>query len=140
MLKVESRQGGQFPQRLNFKLTNYHRRHLNITSAGKLSTPTCGHHRAVVRNVTAPLGEAAYICRACYGYLCRVEVKAVVRRQVAALFRNLRPRIFGSGGLAGRLVDRFLARALLAAYRDRSYQHWISLARLAARIAERGPA
>jgi hypothetical protein len=37
-----------------------------------------------------------------------------------------------------RLINYLLARALIAAYRDRSYQPWIAIARRIAKIAERG--
>jgi hypothetical protein len=38
--------------------------------------------------------------------------------------------------LANTVMNHLLARALIAAYRDRSYKHFITLARLAARLAE----
>jgi hypothetical protein len=85
-----------------------------------------------VRNVVEPDGAAAYICADCFNYLRRVEIRAVVRRQVATLFGGLWPL----REIWGAVVDWLLARAMLAAYRDKSYRGWISLARVAARIAE----
>lgn len=52
---------------------------------------TCGHHRAIVRNVTSLYGEAAYICRNCYSHLRAIEVRAVAWREVAALLSKLLP-------------------------------------------------
>jgi len=42
--------------------------------------------------------------------------------------------------LATWLVDHLLARAILAAYHDKSHKLWIALARLVAKIVERGGA
>jgi hypothetical protein len=127
---------------LDFKLTNWHGRAKDSTPVQPHSTQftprACGHGRTVVRHVVEPEGPAAYLCRPCWVRTCATEVRDAIRRQFNNLF-NLCPRIFGSGG-ASRLVDYLLARALLAAYRDRGYQLWIALARVAARIAERGAA
>jgi hypothetical protein len=42
------------------------------------------------------------------------------------------------GALGGRIINYQLSRAILAAYRGKRHHFWISLARLAARISERG--
>jgi hypothetical protein len=86
MSQIESRQGGQFPQRLNFKLSKFYRRQEISTPADKLSTKSCGHSRAPVRNVVELDGPATYICRDCFAYLRAIETRAVVRRQLATLF------------------------------------------------------
>jgi hypothetical protein len=52
-----------------------------------------------VRDVLELDGSARYLCRSCFAYLRNVEWRAVVRRQVAALFGKLLPRIFRSGAL-----------------------------------------
>ena len=126
-----SRPGLAVPKRLDYQTTNFHRRPSFSTSAKKISTSTCGHSRPVVRNVVEIDGPVAYICRSCFAHLRAVEFKAIVRRQVAKLFRNWWP----SRSL-GRAVDWLLARAMLAAFRDRNHKPWIQLARIAARIAE----
>jgi len=59
----------------------------------------CGHPRPIVRNVTTLNGAAAYVCRECFTYLRNVEFRAVIRGQVAALFRNWWP-----GGINPRAV------------------------------------
>jgi hypothetical protein len=40
--------------------------------------------------------------------------------------------------LANKIINYLLSRAILAAFRDRSHRPWITLARWAARIAEKG--
>ena len=76
---------------LDFKTSLYRRPEYKPAVSVYQPISNCGHPRPTVRNVTSLHGAAAYVCRECYGYLCRVEVKAVVRRQVAALFGKLLP-------------------------------------------------
>ena len=63
---------------------------------------TCGHARATVRNVVEFEGAARYVCRECFSYLLRVEVREIrfdsVRREIARIFRILRPRLNRAGG------------------------------------------
>jgi hypothetical protein len=92
------------------------------------------HNRAIVRHVERLDGPARYLCRGCWWQTCATEVRDAIKRQFHNLF-NLCPRLNRAGGM---IVDYLLARALLAAYRDRSYRIWIALARMAARIAEKG--
>lgn len=100
------------------------------------------HTRAAVRHVERLDGPARDLCRACWRYACAIEAHAKLVSRWHGLFRSLCPRLNRAGGiieaLASRIVDYLLARALLAAYRDRSHRPFIALARVAARIAERG--
>src|SRR5262249_44199724 len=76
--------------RPNFQNTYLRRPEYN-PAAVRSSTKTCGHMPAPVRHVT-DAGGVRYVCRACFAYERAVEFRAVVRNQVAALFRNLWPR------------------------------------------------
>jgi len=116
----------------NCKLSNLREQPDSTTAVNPVNT--CGHSPAPVRNVTRPDGDFAYVCAACFNHLRNVEWRAVVRSQFANLFGGLRPpAIHWLGGL---VVDRLLARALEAAYRDKSYRPWIWAAGVVARLAE----
>jgi len=71
-------------------------RRSNLNSAvSRISTHSCGHHRATVRNVVELGGAAVYLCNRCFGQIRAVETCLVrvnrVRHELAALFRNLWP-------------------------------------------------
>ena len=82
--------------------TNFYLRRPNLTTAVKPQPKTCGHDRAVVRNVVEPAGPAAYVCRNCYADLRAIEVRAIagaaVRAALNSLFRRPRPRFNRAGG------------------------------------------
>jgi len=88
--------------------TNYlYLRRPNLTTAVKTNPTTCGHQRAVVRNVTELGGVASYICRSCFAHLRAVEVRAIavagVKRQFDNLFRRPWPLGFPGAALASGL-------------------------------------
>jgi hypothetical protein len=100
--------GGLFPRP---STSNYlSLRRSNLTTAVNLQPKTCGHAKAIVRNVTAPGGAAGYICRSCYAHLRAVEVRAIevdrVRCELAGLFRNYWPLGINPGAAPARIVQR----------------------------------
>jgi hypothetical protein len=97
---VGARQSGNLRRPLDFKITKFYRRHSFSTAVDRIATQSCGHPKPVVRNVTRPDGAASYLCRECYGYLCRVEFRAVIRAEFAKLF-NLWPLVSRPGAALG---------------------------------------
>jgi hypothetical protein len=118
------------------------------------------HPRAVVRHVERLGGPARNLCRECFRQILATETRDALAARWRGLFRHLRPWVYGLRGavsvsragatdgrrrqglegaieaLADRLINYLLARAILAAYRDRSHKPFIALARVVARIAE----
>lgn len=125
-----------FLQPLDYKLSKWYDGPKSSTPVNPQSTRSCDHclrpAPRLVRCVEWLNGPCSDTCRACFLRLTARETRDAIARQFHNLF-NWRPSLS-----LGRAVDYFLARAMFAAYRDKSHRLWIALARIVARIAERG--